>query len=91
MADRHEAQFFEVVLDLDAATLAERLAERASHPDRPEHAVNNRLLGPDDAAELIETITPLRDQRPRAIWVDATGSLTSTLDALRSALRPPTP
>src|SRR5215204_4906861 len=34
LAERHGAQFYEFVLDLDAATLAQRLAERASNPDR---------------------------------------------------------
>jgi predicted kinase len=91
LAERHGAQFYEFVLDLDAAVLARRLAERASNPDRLEHAVNNRLVGPEDADALVQTIEPLRQRRPRACWVDAAGSLSSTLDILRAALPAPTP
>ena len=91
LAGGHGARFYEFVLDLDAATLAKRLAERASHPDRPEHAVNNRLVSPHDATALIQTIESLRQSRPGALWVNAAGSLSSTLDILRTALRTPAP
>jgi predicted kinase len=91
LAERHSARFYEFVLDLDAAALAKRLAERANNPDRLEHAVNNRLVGPEDANALVQTIEPLRQQRPRAFWVNATGSLSSTLGILRTALPAPTP
>jgi predicted kinase len=90
VAEHHDAPFFEFVLDLDAAALAKRLAERASNPDRWEHAINNRLVGPDDAYDLVQTIEPLR-QRPRACWVDAAGSLSATLGILRAALQESTP
>jgi len=83
-----DARFCECVLDLDAATLAERLAARAKNPDRPEHEVNNRLVGPDDAAELVQSLESLRKSRPRAIWVDARGSLAATVSQLRSQLEP---
>lgn len=89
LAEQHGAQFYEFVLDIDAALLAKRLAERASNPDRSEHTVNNRLVGPDDAAALVQTMAPLRRSRPRAVWVDATGSISPTLDTLRGALRTP--
>lgn len=49
LAEQHGARFCEFVLNLDAAALAKRLAERASNPDRLEHAFNNRLVGPEDA------------------------------------------
>ena len=91
LAQRHGAQFYEFVLDLDPATLAKRLAERASIPDRPEHAVNNRLVGPPDATALVQTIDALRQSRPRAVWVNATGPLSSTLSIVRTTLRTPTP
>jgi predicted kinase len=91
LAERHGARFYEFVLDLDAAALAKRLAERASNPNRLEHAVNNRLVGPEDADALVQTIEPLRKQRPRAFWVDAAEPLSSTLEILRAALRAPTP
>jgi predicted kinase len=91
LAERHGARFCEFVLDLDAAALTKRLAERASNPDRFEHVVNNRLVGPNDADALVQTIESLRHRRPRAFWVDASGSVASTLDILRTALRAPTP
>jgi predicted kinase len=87
LAQRLEVPFFEFVLDLDAPSLAARLALRASDPHRPEHVVNNRLVGPDDAGRLVESIEVLRQVRPDAIWVDARGSPSSTLDLLRAALR----
>ena len=91
LAERHGARFDEFVIDLDDATLAQRLTERASNPDRLEHAVNNRLLGPDDATALIATIESLRQSRPRALWVNAAGPVSSTLGILRAALRASTP
>jgi hypothetical protein len=47
------------------------------HPaHRPAHwAVNNRLVGPDDAAPLVQTMAPLRRSRPGTLWVDATGPI----------------
>jgi predicted kinase len=87
LAEQHGARFFEFVLDLDAATLAKRLADRASNPDRSEHAVNNRLVGPADATALVHTIESLRQSRPHAQWVTAAGSVASTLDIVRGALQ----
>ena len=86
LAERHGAQLFEFVLDIDASTLADRLGVRTSAPRRPEHAVNNRLVGPADASRLVESMEVLRQIRPGAIWIDARGSLSSTLDLLRAAL-----
>lgn len=91
LAERHGARFFEFVLALDAAQLRKRLAARASRPDRLEHAVNNRLVGAEDAGALAQSLEPLRHSRPRACWVDATGSLSATLDILRAAVEEPTP
>lgn len=87
IAARHGARFYEFVLDLDAATLAKRLAERAGNPDRLEHAVNNRLVGPDDATALVQALESLRQRRPHAQWVKAAGSLSSTLGIVRAALQ----
>jgi len=56
LAERHGARFYEFVLDLDAATLAKRLAGRVRNPDRVEHTVNNQLVGPEDAAALVQTM-----------------------------------
>jgi predicted kinase len=88
-AERHGARFCELVIDLDAATLATRLADRGGQPDRREHTINNRLVGPADAEALVRSLEPLRRLRPGAVWVDAAGSLSSTLDLLRAALREP--
>jgi predicted kinase len=63
------AQFHEFVLEVDAATLAARLSARMIRPDRPEHDVNNRLVGPADAANLAQSLERLRASRPRAVWV----------------------
>jgi predicted kinase len=84
------AQFHECVLDLDAATLAARLAARTTKPDRPEHKVNNRLVGPDAAARLVQSLDSLRVSRPHAIWVDARGSVAATVNILRRQLGLPT-
>ena len=91
LADRHVAVFYEFVLTLDAAGLAKRLAERAGKPDRVEHSVNNGLVGPGDADALVRSIESLRDRRPRAVSVDATGPVSSTLGIVRAALHAPPP
>jgi predicted kinase len=86
LASALDAKFFEFVLDLDAPMLAERLAARRSAPSRTEHRVNNGLVGPADAEGLVDSMAVLREARPQALWVDARGSLSSTLDLLRAAL-----
>jgi predicted kinase len=83
------ARFFEYVLELDADALADRLAARRTMPDRPEHHVNNRLVGPDDAPELVRSLEGLRQSRPTAVWIDARGSLDVTLGILRTHLGSP--
>jgi predicted kinase len=80
------AQFIEVVLELDSAALAARLAGRSSAPSRKEHSVNTQLVGPDDAERLVESLRGLRDARPSAVWVDARGSSSACLDRLRAVL-----
>ena len=80
------ASFVELVLELDAPSLAERLAGRSSAPTRPEQVVNDRLVGPDDADRLVASLEPLRDSRPSAVWVDGRGALLPTLDLVRAAL-----
>jgi predicted kinase len=86
LAVRRKALFCEFVLDLDAAALRERLEQRARHPDRSEHEINNRLVGQADAEALLRTIEPLRRSRPRACWVDAAGPLPTTVALVRHAL-----
>ena len=86
LAERLDARFFELVLDIDAATLAGRLARRASEPDRPEHLANNRHAGPDDAQRPVESMEAVLRARPGAVRIDARGSRSSTLDLMRAAL-----
>lgn len=80
------AAYVEIVLDVGDAELAVRLAHRSGNPTRPDHVVNAGLVGPEDATRLVESMHAIRDARPRAIWVDARGSLPSTLNRLREAL-----
>lgn len=89
LADRCGAKFCEFVLDIDEATLADRLRIRGVAPDRPEHAVNNRYVGPDDAARLVTSLLALRSSRPGAVWIDARGRLADTVAAVRSLLAGP--
>lgn len=89
LAAHHDVQFFEFILHLDTATLAERLGRRARHPDRPEHEILNRLVGPVDAEALVGSLEPLRQSRPQAVWVDARGPLPTTLRILRALLNAP--
>ena len=86
LAAEVDAQFFEFVLDLNAPALAERLAGRSSAPSRPEHMANNSMVGPGDADLLVRSLESLRETRPGAVWIDARGSLPSTLHLLRAAL-----
>jgi len=87
LAERHGAQFIEFILEIDEPALAERLRVRLSAPDRPEHEVNNRLVGPDDAGHLVASVEALRPVRPAATWIDARGSRRSVLDLLRATLQ----
>lgn len=87
LAGELDAGFLELVLDVDARSLAERLAGRSSAPSRPEHLVNNTLVGPEDSDDLVTSMEPLRRSRPGAVWIDARGSLSETLNALRDAVR----
>jgi predicted kinase len=86
LAVRVGARLLELVLVLDAATLADRLGARASEPERPEHLVNNALVGPEDAQRLVESVDALQRARPRAVTIDARGSRSDTLELLRAAL-----
>lgn len=86
LAAELDARFCEFILDLNAPALAKRLAGRRGAPSRPEHMANNSLVGPDDAVRLVKSLEGLRETRPSAVWVDAGGSLSATLDLLRAAL-----
>jgi len=78
-----EGQFVELILCIDADQLATRLSERIERPDRPEHEVNNRLLGPADLPELLRSIETIRTLRPHAIDIDASGDIAETAAAAR--------
>ncbi len=82
------ASFVEIVLELDAADLARRLSDRATRPTRPEHRANDRLVDPDEAPRLVASLEGLREDRPQAVWVDASGTPSDTLDLLRAAISP---
>jgi predicted kinase len=86
LATSHRSEFVELVLEVDAEALAERLALRTSAPSRPEHAVNNLLVEPTDAARLVESLEQLRRLRPGATWIDARGPLAPTLGRVRAAV-----
>ena len=86
-ARRAAATYHEFVLDVDEEHLASRLRARALSPSRPEHAVNALLVGPDDAAELIRSLSALLASRPGAIVVDANGALQDTVASIAAALR----
>ncbi|HEX2856896.1 MAG TPA: AAA family ATPase [Propionibacteriaceae bacterium] len=83
------ARFVEVVLVLDAATLARRLAHRAATPDRPEHAVNNELVTAADADALVDSLSAILQQRQGAVRVDASGSPDQTVEAVWRLLSEP--
>ncbi len=80
------ASFHEFVLELDALALAGRLAERTANPDRPEHDINNRLVAPDHADDLVRSLQGLRRSRPDAVWIDARGPLDATAGLIRAHL-----
>jgi hypothetical protein len=80
------AQFVEVVLVVDAPHLAQRLRDRQAHPGRPQHTINNGLVGPADAPQLVASIDAIHELRPRSRRVDASGSLTDTLGRILAVL-----
>jgi len=89
LADQQAAEFHELVLDLDTAALARRLAGRAGDPTRTEHTVNNQFVGPEEAPALVQSMEELLLSRPLAHRVDARGSLSSTLTAVRATREGP--
>lgn len=86
LAELCDQRFVHLLLQVDEATLRSRLAGRLAAPERPEHAHNNTMVGPDDAPELIESLRQLAALRPEARWVDATGDLATTLERVAEAV-----
>lgn len=80
------AESVEIMLVVDSTTLAQRLAARGARPDRPEHHVNNRWVGPDDAGHLVASIDAVLQQRPHARLVDASKNLGHTIHRVRAAI-----
>ena len=85
-AAAHGARFHELLLDLDAAELAARLAARAAPPDRPEHAENSSLVGPEDAERLLAPLTDVEELRPGTVRVDAHGDPAAVLARIRAVI-----
>jgi predicted kinase len=85
-AGRAGADWWEILLDVDEETLRDRLSARAAHPERPEQAVNARLVGPEDASRLLASLDGVRARRPRMRSVDARGDLEATAAAVRRML-----
>lgn len=88
LAAAHGARFVEVALILDEQTLAKRLQQRRDHPDRPEQTRNDRLVGPEQAGELVSSIEEVLAKRPAARRLDASASVEETLSAVRALQGP---
>lgn len=86
VATEHGAAFVEIVLRVDAATLAERLRQRAARPERPEHRVNRALVSPADAPRLVEVMEALVATRPEAVVVEASGTVEQSVQRVRGAV-----
>jgi predicted kinase len=80
------AAFVEVVLRASAETLRGRLARRAVHPERIEHAANAALVGLDDIPEMITSIEAATQRRPSALVVNADGHIDETAQRIRDLL-----
>ncbi|HEX5090598.1 MAG TPA: AAA family ATPase [Nocardioides sp.] len=89
VAEGTGAKFTEVILDVDAGTLRSRLTYRSSSPGRTEHAINNRLVDPTDAPQLVSSMRTIEKARPGALRVDASGTIESTLAEVVAALGSP--
>ncbi|TQL49312.1 AAA family ATPase [Ornithinicoccus hortensis] len=83
------ARWCEVVLDVSADRLRQRLSARRADPQRPEHLVNGPLSDPEDAEAFVASMTALREERTGAVVVDANGGVAPTVERLRAALAGP--
>ncbi|HKU12128.1 MAG TPA: AAA family ATPase [Sinomonas sp.] len=86
LARSQGVSFCEFLLVLDSPSLERRLRGRVEAPSRPEHSVHNMSVGPADAERLVESMASLRSKRPNARCIDATGSLSETLESIISVL-----
>jgi predicted kinase len=85
LASESGAIFVEVVLELDAPSLAERIGRRSEIQTRPEHAINNELVAVADVEALIASIEALRDVRPHAKRISSK-RLASAVDEIQALL-----
>ena len=86
LASRSGAAFVEVVLELTAPSLAiAEITRRSEIPSRPEHAINNELVGPSDVEALVASVEALRALRPHAKRISS-NSLDLALNEIRALL-----
>lgn len=86
LAAESGASFVEAALLLNAETLARRLDARRQAPDRPEQAANDRLVGPEDAPELVASIDQVLAARPSARRIDARRGIEDVVRELEAHL-----
>ena len=86
LAEERGADYLELLLDVDAGTLAARLAARAEAPDRPEQVVNSAFVSPEDAPALVDAVAKWAAERPVVTRIDASGSVEQALSDLRSTI-----
>lgn len=86
LARKVGAEWHEIVLEIDAEALAERLRKRRLTPDRTEHVINNGLAGPEDAPSFVDSMKALLLKRPAAVRIDASGDAEETLRKTEDAL-----
>jgi predicted kinase len=86
LASAAGARFAELVLDVDVRTLAERLKRRAAAPERPEHVVNAQEVSPTSVPSLVARLRQIIPERPRAVRIDASGTVDDTLRLIRAVL-----
>lgn len=85
-AEHHLASFHEFILDIEVEQLARRLRVRSESPSRPEHAINNHLVGPSDALQRVHSLVGLRISRPNAIWINANGALDEIVASISASV-----
>nr|NLI49165.1 AAA family ATPase [Propionibacterium sp.] len=83
------ATFHEIVLTLPVQALATRIGERLRNPTKTALELNNRMVVPADAPDLVASITEMLRARPRAERVDAGGTVEETLARVAELFEPP--
>lgn len=86
LATQVSARFVHVVLELPAGALEHRLRDRRRSPTRAEQAINDALVDPADAAQLIASVDALSVDPETTMRVDASGDLAQTLARLEQEL-----